>query len=69
MGTILSGDTREAVLKVILTVGEDNVSYYTRIAMPDNLTTAECLAYAQDFHEKALNKEDTAEMESHLEPK
>lgn len=68
VGTILSGDTREAVLKVILTVGEDNVSYYTRIAMPDNLTTSECLAYAQDFHEKALNKEDTAEMESHLEP-
>ena len=68
VGTILSGDTREAVLKVILTVGEDTVSYYTRIAMPDNLTTSECLAYAQDFHEKALNKEDTAEMESHLEP-
>lgn len=68
VGTILSGDTREAVLKVMLTVGEDTVNYYTRVAMPENLTTAECLEYAQDFHEKALNKEDTEEMESHLEP-
>lgn len=68
VGTILSGDTREAVLKVMLTVGEDTVNYYTRVAIPENLTTAECLEYAQDFHEKALNKEDTEEMESHLEP-
>ena len=68
VGTILSGDTREAVLKVMLTVREDTVNYYTRVAMPENLTTAECLEYAQDFHEKALNKEDTEEMESHLEP-
>ena len=59
---------REAVLKVILTVDEETVSYYTRIASPSDLTTSECLAYALDFHDKAINKEGTEDLESHLEP-
>nr|WP_294494690.1 C39 family peptidase [uncultured Mediterraneibacter sp.] len=68
IGSILSAENREAVLKVILTVDEEPVSYYTRIALPDDITTAECLAYAQDFHTKALTKEGTDEIQSHLEP-
>ena len=68
IGNILSEDNREAVLKVILTIGKKQAGYYTRIALPDGITTAECLAYAQDFHANALAKEDSEEMESHLEP-
>lgn len=68
VGNILSGDVREAVLKVILTVDGETVSYYTRIASPSDLTISECLAYALDFHDKAINKEGTEELQSHLEP-
>lgn len=68
LGNILSGDVREAVLKVILTVDDENVGYYTRIASPTDLTTKECLEYAMDFHSKAINKTDTEDLQSHLEP-
>ena len=68
IGNILSESNREAVLKVILTLGDDPVSYYTRIALPDDITTAECLAFAQQFHEDAMARQNTEEMESYLEP-
>lgn len=68
VGNILSGDVREAVLKVILTVDGETVSYYTRIASPADLTISECLAYALDFHDKAINKKGTEDLQSHLEP-
>lgn len=68
IGNILSEDNREAVLKVILTVEDESVGYYTRIALPKDITTAECLAYAQSFHSDAMLKQNTEEMESHLEP-
>lgn len=68
VGNILSDEVREAVLKVILTADDETVSYYTRIASPSGLTTSECLAYAMDFHDKAINKEGTEDLESHLEP-
>lgn len=68
LGTILSGETREAVLKVMLTVGEETVSYYTRVASPTDLTISECLEYALDFHEKAISKTGTEDLQSHLEP-
>ncbi len=67
IGNILSDEVREAVLKVILTVDGETVSYYTRIADPSDLTTAECLEYAMDFHDNAINKEETEDLESHLE--
>lgn len=68
LGNILSDEVREAVLKVILTTGDETVSYYTRIAEPTDLTTQKCLAYAVDFHDKAINKEGTEDLQSHLEP-
>ena len=67
LGNILSDEVREAVLKVILTTGDETVSYYTRIAAPTDLTTQECLEYAMDFHDKAINQEGT-DLQSHLEP-
>ena len=68
IGNILSDEVREAVLKVILTADDETVSYYTRIAAPSDLTTGKCLEYAMDFHDKAINKEGTEDLESHLEP-
>ena len=68
IGNILSEEVREAVLKVILTADDETVSYYTRIAAPSDLTTGKCLEYAMDFHDKAINKEGTEDLESHLEP-
>lgn len=68
IGGILSDEVREAVLKVMLTIGDETVSYYTRIASPEDLTTAVCLEYAMDFHDKAINGTDAEELDSHLEP-
>ena len=68
IGNILSDEVREAVLKVILTTGDETVSYYTRIADPTDLTTQKCLEYAMDFHDKAINQEGTEDLQSHLEP-
>lgn len=68
LGNIFSDEVREGVLKVILTADDRTVSYYTRVASPEDLTTATCLQYAMDFHDKAINKKDTEEMDSHLEP-
>ena len=68
LGIFLSDEVREAVLKVILTTGDETVSYYTRIAAPTDLTTQECLEYAMDFHDKAINQEGTEDLQSHLEP-
>ena len=68
IGNILSDEVREAVLKVILTADDETINYYTRIAAPSDLTTGKCLEYAMDFHDKAINKEGTEDLESHLEP-
>ena len=68
LANAVAGDVREAVLKIILTVGDDSVSYYTRVAMPNGLSTSTCLAYALDFHDKAINKTASEELQSHLEP-
>lgn len=68
IGNILSEDNREAVLKVILTVDENKVGYYTRIVFPEDITTSECLSFAQGFHSDALNKKNAESLESYLEP-
>ncbi len=64
----LDGSVQEAVLKVILTVDGEKVSYFTRIERPDEVTAAECLSFAQDFHTKALDKSASTELNSYLEP-
>ena len=66
---ILSGPLQEAVLKVILNTEDDrSASYYTRIIRPDDLTVSECLAFAQDFHAKALAGDEAEELGTYLEP-
>lgn len=64
----LGESVREAVLKIVLTVDDREVSYYTRIERSDNINAADCLAYAQDFHTNALEKTNAEEMELRLEP-
>ena len=68
IGSILSETEREAALKVILTMGDRQAGYYTRIAFPEDITTAECFSFAQKFHTDALNKKNSEELESYLEP-
>lgn len=68
IGSILSEEVREAALKVILTMDDRQAGYYTRIAFPEDITTAECLSFAQKFHTDALNKKNSEELESYLEP-
>lgn len=63
-----SASAREAVLKVTLTADRRPVSFYTRIERPDQVTSASCLAFAQDFHRKALDKSASEELEAYLEP-
>lgn len=64
----LGESVQEAVLKVILTVGEEEISYYTRIERPDEITAAGALEFAQDFHTKALEKSAAEELAVYLEP-
>lgn len=68
LGDALSDSVQEAVLRVILTSGEKTISYYTRIEMPDEITAAECLTFAQDFHTKAIEKSAAEELSTYLEP-
>ena len=64
----LGESVQEAVLKVILTVGEEDISYYARIERPDEITAAGALEFAQDFHTKALEKSAAEELAVYLEP-
>ena len=64
----LSDSVREAVLKIVLTVDDREISYYTRIERSDNLNAAECLAYAVDFQTIALDGTIAEEMELRLVP-
>ncbi len=64
----LSDSVREAVLKIVLTVDDQKISYYTRIERSDNINAADCLAYAVDFHTNALDGTNAEEMELRLEP-
>ena len=69
LGDVLTEPLEEAVLKVILDTNADQtVSYYTRIILPDDLAAAECLAFAQDFHAKAIAGDESAELGLYLEP-
>ena len=69
LGDVLSEPFEEAVLKVILDTNADqSVSYYTRIIFPDDLAATECLAFAQDFHAKAVAGDESAELGLYLEP-
>ena len=69
IGDVLTEPLEEAVLKVILETNADQtVSYYTRIILPDDLAAAECLAFAQDFHAKAIAGDESAELGVYLEP-
>lgn len=61
-------NVREAVLRVVLTVDGADVGYYTRIEKPDDLSAPQCLAFAKDFHSKAIEKTASEELESYLEP-
>ena len=68
LGDALSDSVQEAVLKVILTSGDETISYYTRIEMPDEITASESLTFAQDFHTKAIEKRSSEELSPYLEP-
>ena len=68
LGGSLGDTVREAVLKVELTVDGRQIGYYTRIERSDNINAGDCLAYARDFHTKALEKKDAEELEKRLEP-
>lgn len=72
LDNVVTEEEPEAVLKIVLTIPgnskDKEVSYYTRIARPDDITTSQCLAFAQDFHTKAINKESAEELQNYLEP-
>lgn len=69
LGSALQGALQEGVLKVVLDMEDGkNVSYYTRVILPDELVVSECLSFAQDFHAKALAQDKSAGLESYLEP-
>lgn len=66
----LDKSVQEAVLRVILKTDGREISYYTRIERPDDVTAAGCLAFAQDFHDKTFDKsaEVSEQLSYYLEP-
>nr|MCR4831657.1 hypothetical protein [Pseudobutyrivibrio sp.] len=58
----------EYLLVIILTSGEKEIYYYTRIMQPDGCHEEEILDFAQYFHNTALS-EDTTDLATYIEPK
>ena len=57
----------EKVLKITLHLPTRDVYYYTRIKNSEACNYSICMDFVKDFHEKALNKEDTDTIEGYLE--
>ena len=57
----------ELVLKVVLTVEDQDIFYYTRIKSIKDLGLNECLAFAKDFHNKTFDTANRTELFSYLE--
>ena len=58
----------EYALIINVTDGGGTYHYYTRIMESDRCYTKECLAFVQEFHEKALNPETYESLATYLEP-
>lgn len=58
----------ELVLKIVLTVEDKNISYYTRIKSEKDLGLNECLVFAKDFHNKTFDTANRTELFNYLEP-
>ena len=65
--TGIPDEVSEAVLEVILSMGEEQIHFYTRITRPEELSLKECLEFAQDFHAKTLEKGSQEELKKYLE--
>ncbi len=63
----LPEDASEAVLEVIVSTAQKQVHFYTRIERPDELSLKECLDFAEDFHNKTLDKKNKEELQTYLE--
>ena len=66
----LKGDgilDEERVLKVTLHLENEDVYYYTRIRNQEGCNYKTCLDVANTFHERAMKKEQTDELEPYLE--
>ena len=66
----LKGDgilDEERVLKVTLHLENEDVYYYTRIRNQEVCNYKTCLDFANTFHERAMKKEQTDELEPYLE--
>ena len=48
----------EAVLKITLSTESRNIYYYTRVIKPDDLNIKACMDFAQQFSDKALEKDE-----------
>lgn len=66
-GVLEEAQLSEAVMKVTLVVGGEDIHYYLRVEQPDNLSTKACLDFANDFHNNTFNKEMQAWISRYLE--
>lgn len=67
LASALNDSVREAVLQIIVNMGEKKVNYYTRIVSPEQTAAADCLKFAKDFHSKALSGK-ADDLNIYLEP-
>lgn len=59
---------REYVLRIQLTVGGQDISYYTHVLLADGLHTGEYLNFAAGFWDKCINKTDLDSVGQAIEP-
>lgn len=57
----------EGVLKITLSLGEENVYYYTRIVKNNAYHADKCLKFAQEFHQNAIKKQQEDSIKKVLE--
>lgn len=58
----------EYLLQINLEQGKDTVYYYTKIMKEGSFHTMDCVEFAQDFHNKTMNKEEAGQLSVYLEP-
>ncbi|MFV0364504.1 MAG: hypothetical protein ACK5LL_15650 [Suipraeoptans sp.] len=59
----------ERIIKISMDIGSDSpISYFTRIANGDTNYAEQCLNFAHEFHEEAIEKSEESDITDYIEP-
>ncbi len=66
-GNLITED-EEYIFIITAQNGEDDINYYTRVALDDGYHARECRDFAFDFHNKTLDENNLSSLTSYIEP-